>query len=64
MRTGSFSFHYGAPGRDRTGDLRVTNALLCQLSHGSKKYKGGAQTAKYCPRKEHAVLSAFYDITS
>ncbi len=26
---------YGAPGRDRTGDLRVTNALLCQLSHGS-----------------------------
>ena len=26
-------FQYsGAPGRDRTGDLRVTNALLCQLS--------------------------------
>ena len=49
------SFFRGAPGRDRTGDLRVTNALLCQLSHGSK-IKGGAQTAKYCPRKEHAVL--------
>lgn len=28
-------FSHGAPGRDRTGDLRVTNALLCQLSHGS-----------------------------
>ena len=26
---------YGAPGRIRTGDLRVTNALLCLLSHGS-----------------------------
>ena len=29
---------YGAPGRDRTGDLRVTNALLCQLSHGSTRH--------------------------
>ena len=24
-----------APGRIRTGDLRITNALLYQLSHGS-----------------------------
>ena len=26
---------YSAPGRTRTGDLRITNALLYQLSHGS-----------------------------
>ena len=28
-------FHSSAPGRTRTGDLRITNALLYQLSHGS-----------------------------
>ena len=28
-------FHQRAPGRTRTGDLRITNALLYQLSHGS-----------------------------
>lgn len=28
-------FSFGAPERDRTADLRVTNALLYQLSHGS-----------------------------
>ena len=27
-----------APGRIRTGDLRITNALLYQLSHGSLSY--------------------------
>ena len=26
---------YGAPGRIRTADPRITNALLYQLSHGS-----------------------------
>ncbi len=30
----STSYHT-APGRIRTGDLRITNALLYQLSHGS-----------------------------
>ena len=30
----STSYH-PAPGRTRTGDLRITNALLYQLSHGS-----------------------------
>lgn len=30
----STSYHT-APGRTRTGDLRITNALLYQLSHGS-----------------------------
>ena len=31
------NIHYclGASGRDRTGDLLITNELLCQLSHGS-----------------------------
>ena len=40
--------HSGAPGRDRTGDLRVTNALLCQLSHGSKSC--GRQLLSYAAR--------------
>ena len=31
----SQGFHQQAPGRTRTGDLRITNALLYQLSHGS-----------------------------
>ena len=31
----SQGFHQSAPGRTRTGDLRITNALLYQLSHGS-----------------------------
>ena len=30
------SFCIGAPGRTRTGDLRITNALLYQLSHRSE----------------------------
>ena len=33
---------YGAPGRARTADLRVTNALLCQLSHGSVSAAGNS----------------------
>lgn len=29
---------FGACGRTRTGDLRITNALLYQLSHASRRY--------------------------
>lgn len=44
----------GAPGRARTADLRVTNALLCQLSHGSVSAAGNS--AGYIdPKMGHAL---------
>jgi hypothetical protein len=30
---------YGAAGRNRTGDLRITNALLYQLSYSGEKQR-------------------------
>lgn len=45
MKLGSL----GAPGRTRTADPRITNALLYQLSHGSI-FESGSHSQNLRPR--------------
>ena len=53
---------HGASERDRTADLRVTNALLYQLSHGSL-YRNGAEISdisRYLGHSSPAVTLSIY----
>jgi hypothetical protein len=55
--------HFGADGRNRTGDLRITNALLYQLSYIGENHN--LHKTKSVPtsggRLENLALPAFRD---
>ena len=61
---GSNSSGYGAESRNRTDDLRVTNALLYQLSYFGKGFQGmGLKMPQKCPKNLFNELR-FYSFPS
>ena len=54
-------FFHGADSRTRTDDLRITNALLYQLSHISKYYVCYALQCNYAFSAAKCIIKYFSD---